>query len=106
VKAIGVASKQRMPILPNVPTITETGLPGYEVNTWFGVLVPAGVPKDVLGRLHTELMRILKLPDVQQRFQDEGGEVTPITPEQFAAFINTEIAKWDKAVRASGAKVD
>ena len=106
VKAIGVASKQRMPILPNVPTITETGLPGYEVNTWFGVMVPAGVPKDVLGRLHTELMRILKLPDVQQRFQDEGGEVTPITPEQFAAFINTEIAKWDKAVRASGAKVD
>jgi tripartite-type tricarboxylate transporter receptor subunit TctC len=106
VKALGVASKQRMPILPNVPTITETGLPDYEVNTWFGVLLPAGVPKDVLGRLHTELMRILKLPDVQQRFQEEGGEVTPITPEQFAAFINSEIAKWDKAVRASGAKVD
>ena len=106
VKALGVASKQRMQLLPNVPTIAETGVPGYEVNTWFGVMVPAGVPKDVLGRLHTELMRILKLPDVQQRFQDEGGEVTPITPEQFAAFINTEIAKWDKAVRASGAKVD
>ncbi len=106
VKALGVAGKQRMLILPNVPTISETGLPGYEVNTWFGVLLPAGVPKDVLGRLHTEMMRILKLPDVQQRFQDEGGEVTPITPEQFAAFINSEIAKWDKAVRASGAKVD
>lgn len=106
VKALGVASKQRMQLLPNVPTIAETGVPDYEVNTWFGVMVPAGVPKDVLGRLHTELMRILKLPDVQQRFQDEGGEVTPITPEQFAAFINTEIAKWDKAVRASGAKVD
>lgn len=106
VKALGVASKQRMPILPNVPTIAETGLPGYEVNTWFGVMVPTGVPKDVLGRLHAELMRILKLPDVQQRFQDEGGEVTPITPEQFSTFINTEIAKWDKAVRASGAKVD
>jgi tripartite-type tricarboxylate transporter receptor subunit TctC len=106
VKALGVASTQRMPILPNVPTIAESGLPGYEITTWFGVMVPAGVPKDVLGRLHAEMMKILKQPDVQQRFQDEGGEVTPITPEQFSMFINTEIAKWDKAVRASGAKVD
>lgn len=106
VKALGVASAQRMPALPNVPTIAESGLPGYEVATWFGVMVPAGVPKDVLGKLHAEMMKILNQPDVQQRFQDEGGAATPITPEQFSTFIDTEIAKWDKAVRASGAKVD
>ena len=106
VRALGVTSATRMATLPNVPTIAETGLPGYEVSNWWGVMVPVGVPKDVLGRLHAEMMKILKQPDVQSRFQGEGGDVTPITPEQFAAFISTEIAKWDKAVRASGAKVD
>lgn len=106
VKALGVTSATRMASLPNVPTISETGLPGYEVSNWWGVMVPAGIPKDILGRLHAELMKILKLPDVQSRFQGEGGDVTPLTPEQFATFINAEIAKWDKAVRASGAKVD
>lgn len=106
VKALGVTSAKRMPTLPNVPTIAETGLPGYEVTNWYGVMVPAGVPKDVLAKLHGDLVKILKLPDVQQRFQSEGGDVMPITPEQFATFIKAEIAKWEKAVRASGAKVD
>lgn len=106
VKALGVTSTKRIATLPNVPTISETGIPGYEVTNWYGVMVPAGVPKEVLAKLHGELVRILKLPDVQQRFQAEGGDITPNTPEQFAAFIGAEIAKWDKAVRASGAKVD
>jgi tripartite-type tricarboxylate transporter receptor subunit TctC len=106
VKALGVTSAKRIAGLPDVPTISETGLPGYEVTNWYGVMVPAGVPKDVLAKLHGELARILKLPDVQQRFQAEGGDTTPDTPEQFAAFIKTEIAKWDKAVRESGAKID
>lgn len=106
VRALGVTSSSRLASLPNVPTIAETGLPGYEVSNWWGVMVPAGVPKDVLGRLHAELMKILKQPDVQSRFQGEGGDVTPMTPEQFASFIATETLKWDKAVRASGAKVD
>jgi tripartite-type tricarboxylate transporter receptor subunit TctC len=69
-------------------------------------MVPAGVPKDILGKLHTEIVRILKLPDVQKRFQGEGGTVAPDTPEQFAAFIKSEIAKWGKAVKDSGARVD
>src|SRR5688572_1880495 len=106
VKALGVTSSTRIATLPNVPTIAESGVPGYEVTNWYGVMVPAGVPKDVLNKLHGELVRILKLPEVHQRFQAEGGDTAPNTPEQFAAFIRTEMVKWEKAVRASGAKVD
>ncbi|MGZ5227438.1 MAG: Bug family tripartite tricarboxylate transporter substrate binding protein [Burkholderiales bacterium] len=106
VRALGVTSAKRMATLPNVPTISESGLPGYEVTNWYGVMMPAGVPKDVLTKIHGDLVKVLKMPDVQQRFQSEGGDTTSNTPEQFAAFIKTEIAKWGKAVRESGAKVD
>ena len=106
VRALGVTSAKRMATLPNVPTISESGLPGYEVTNWYGVMMPAGVPKEVLTKIHAELVKILKMPDVQQRFQAEGGDTTSNTPEQFAAFIKTEITKWSKAVRESGAKVD
>ncbi|MDB5866814.1 MAG: hypothetical protein JWO70_4620 [Betaproteobacteria bacterium] len=106
VKAIGVTSAKRMETLPNVPTIAESGLPGYEVTNWYGVMAPAGIPRDVLAKLNGELVRILKMPDVQQRFQGEGGDIGANSPDEFAKFIRTEIAKWDKAVKASGAKVD
>ena len=105
-KAIGVTSAKRTATLPDVPTIAESGLPGYEVTNWYGVMVPAGVPKDILARLHTEIVRILQLPEVRQRFAGEGGDVAPNTPEQFAAFIRSEIAKWGRAVKDSGARVD
>jgi tripartite-type tricarboxylate transporter receptor subunit TctC len=106
VRAIGVTSAKRMPTLPNVPTIAEGGVPGYEVTNWYGVMAPAGIPKDVLAKLNTELVRILKQPDVQQRFSGEGGDVGANSPDEFAKFIRNEITKWDKAVKASGAKVD
>ena len=106
VRALGVTSAKRIAALPDIPTIAETGLPGYEVTNWYGVMAPAGVPKDVLGKLHGDLVKVMKQPDVQQRFAAEGGDATPNTPEQFAAFIRNEIAKWGKAVRESGAKVD
>ena len=106
VRALGVTSAARMPTLPDVPTIAETGLPGYEVTNWYGVMAPAGVPKDILAKLHADVVKVMKSPDVQQRFAAEGGDATPNTPEQFAAFIRDEIAKWAKAVKASGAKVD
>jgi tripartite-type tricarboxylate transporter receptor subunit TctC len=105
-KALGVTSTKRTATLPDVPTISESGLPGYEVTNWYGVMLPAGVSKDLIARLNAEVARILRLPDVQQRFQGEGGDVAPNTPEQFAAFIKSEIAKWDKAIKASGARVD
>ncbi|MGZ9013557.1 MAG: Bug family tripartite tricarboxylate transporter substrate binding protein [Burkholderiales bacterium] len=106
VRALGVTSSKRIPTLPEVPTIAESGLPGYEVTNWYGVMAPAGVPKDVLTKIHADVARALKQPDVQQRFAAEGGDATPNTPEQFAAFIKNEIEKWSKAVRESGAKVD
>jgi len=106
VRALGVTSAKRMPTLPDVPTIAETGLPGYEVTNWYGVMAPAGVPKDILAKLHGDLVKIMKSPDVQQRFAAEGGDATPNTPEQFGAFIRNEIVKWGKAVKESGAKVD
>jgi tripartite-type tricarboxylate transporter receptor subunit TctC len=106
VKAIGVTSAKRMATLPNVPTLAESGLPGYEVTNWYGVMAPAGLPKDVLAKLNGELVRILKLPDVQQRLSGEGGDIGANSPEEFATFIRSETAKWDKVVRASGAKVD
>jgi len=89
-----------------VPTIAEAGVPGYEVTNWYGVMMPAGVPKEILTKVNADLVKILKMPDVQQRFAGEGGDVVPNTPEQFGAFIRNEITKWAKAVRESGAKVD
>ena len=106
VRALGVTGAERIRTLPDVPTISESGLPGYEVTNWYGVMAPAGVPKDLIGRIHGDVVKALKHPDVQQRFEAEGGDPTPNTPEQFAAFIKNEIAKWSKAVKESGAKVD
>jgi tripartite-type tricarboxylate transporter receptor subunit TctC len=106
VRAIGVTSTKRMASLPNVPTISETGLPGYEVTNWYGVMMPVGVPKDILAKVHGDLVKILKQPEVQQRFAGEGGDISANTPGEFATFIRNEIAKWAKAVKASGAKVD
>jgi tripartite-type tricarboxylate transporter receptor subunit TctC len=106
VRALGVTSAKRIPSLPDVPAIAESGLPGYEVTNWYGVMAPVGVPKDVLAKVHTDVVRSLKQPDVRQRFEGEGGDPTPTTPEQFGAFIKTEVAKWGKAVKESGAKVE
>jgi len=106
VRALGVTSAKRIPSLPDVPTIAESGLPGYEVTNWYGVMAPAGVPKDVLTKIHADVERALKQKDVQQRFEAEGGDPTPTTPEQFAAFIKNEVVKWGKAVKESGAKVE
>ncbi|HYC48745.1 MAG TPA: tripartite tricarboxylate transporter substrate binding protein [Burkholderiales bacterium] len=106
VRPIGVTSAKRMASLPSVPTISEAGVPGYEVTNWYGVMMPAGVSRDILAKVHGDLVRILKMPDVQQRFAGEGGDISANTPEEFGAFIRNEIAKWAKAVKASGAKVD
>ena len=106
VRALGVTGQTRISTLPNVPTIAESGLPGFEVTNWYGLLAPAGIPKDVLTKVHTDAVKALRSPDVQQRFAAEGGDVGANTPEQFTAFIRNEMAKWNKAVRESGAKVD
>lgn len=106
VKPIGVTRAQRSPAFPDVPTIAESGVPGYDVTNWYGVVAPAKTPAPVVAKLNSELVRILRLPDVQARFRDEGGEVAPGTPEELSAFINREIQRWGKVVRDTGVRVD
>jgi tripartite-type tricarboxylate transporter receptor subunit TctC len=104
--ALAVTGAKRSPALAAVPTIAEQGFPGVEATAWYGVLAPAGTPKPVITRLHGELVKILKQSDVVQRLDGLGFEIVGSTPEQFGAYIRTEIKKWEKVVKASGARPD
>ena len=106
VRAIAVASAKRSALLPDVPTVVESGLPGYEAYSWAGFLAPAGTPKDVVQRLSADIGKALSDPQVKQRLYDAGAEAAPTTPEAFAKMLHTEIAKWTKVVRTADIKVD
>ena len=106
IKALAVTSSKRSPVTPDVPTIAETGLAGYEVINWYGVLGPAGLPKDIVGKLNREIHGILTLPDVKKQLASQGAEVLTSTPQEFGAFISSETRKWAKVVKLSGARVD
>ncbi|CAJ94359.1 Tripartite-type tricarboxylate transporter, extracytoplasmic receptor component TctC [Cupriavidus necator] len=106
-KALAVTSARPSPALPGVPTIAQAaGLPQYEASSWFGMLAPAGTPPDVIHRIQQEVAKALNAPAVRERLQAQGAEPVGNTPEQFAAFIRAETAKWAKVVKDSGAKVD
>jgi tripartite-type tricarboxylate transporter receptor subunit TctC len=106
VRALGVTSAKRVPAFDTVPTIAESGVPGYEIVSWQGVFAPAGTPPDVVRRLNAELVAILKMPDVRQRMDELGLDVVANTPDEFAAFQKAEIAKWAKVIREAGVKID
>ena len=106
VRAIAVASAKRSALLPDVPTVAESGLPGYEAYSWAAFLAPAGTPKDVVQRLSADIGKALSDPQVKQRLYDAGAEAMPTTPEAFGKMLNTEIAKWTKVVRTANIKVD
>jgi tripartite-type tricarboxylate transporter receptor subunit TctC len=97
-----VTTAKRASTLPNVPTMAEAGLPGYETSTWGGLLAPAGTPKPVVAKLAAEVTRILALPDVKQKLLDTGVEPVGGTPDQFSAFIGKEITKWAKVAKDTG----
>lgn len=105
-RAVAVTTAQRSPELPNLPTIAESGLPGFEATSWFGLLAPAGTPPAVISKLSQAIIKVLGQADVKKRISEQGGEVVSETPEQFAAFIQAETLKWGKVVRESGASVD
>ena len=103
-RPLAVTGAQRSPAVPDLPTIAESGFPKFEATAWYGVLAPAGTPIAIVIRLHDEIVRILKLPDVKERLEYVGFEIIGSTPEAFGAYIKTEIKKWAPVVKASGAK--
>lgn len=106
VRALAVTTPKRTKLAPELPTIAESGLPGFDISTWFGIFVPAGTPRPVVDRLHAEFTRALAAPDVREKMLALGAEPVGSTPEQFAAYVKAEAAKYAKLVRTSGAKVD
>jgi len=105
-RAIAVTSAKRSPELPDAPTIAESGYGGFEANTWYGLLAPAGTPAPVIARLNAEVNRALRTPEVRERLASEGGEPLGGSPEQFASFLKAEHAKWGRVVRESGARAE
>jgi tripartite-type tricarboxylate transporter receptor subunit TctC len=106
VRVLAVGSARRSPLMPEVPTMKEAGLPAYEKTQWFGTLAPAGTPQPIVGRLNAEMVRALKLPDVTKRMRDLGSEPVASTPEQFDALIRSEIRKWAALIKEVGIQVD
>lgn len=105
-KPLAVTSLQRAASLPDVPTMAEQGLPGFEAVSWIGALVPAGTPQTVMHKIHTDLVAVLRMQEIKDKLGASGAVVVGNTPEQFAAWNRNEIAKWAKAVKDSGAKAD
>ncbi len=105
-KALAVTTSRRISAAPDVPTFAEAGLPGYEAVGWFGVVMPAGTPADIVGRMNAELVAALKRQEIRERVIAAGAEPSPSTPEEFGALIRSEIDKWGQVVKASGAKLD
>jgi len=89
-----------------VPTVAESGVPGYDVTSWYGFFAPTGTPRAVVMRVNADVRKVLALPAIQQRLTAEGADVAPGTPEQFAAYIKTEMTKWAQVVKKSGAKAE
>jgi tripartite-type tricarboxylate transporter receptor subunit TctC len=101
-KALAVATSKRLPLLPELPTIAEAALPGYEATSWYGVLAPAATPKEIITRLNTEIVKAIARPDVAERLSGEGAEPATSTPERFGAFIKSEIVRWGRVIKAAG----
>jgi len=106
IRALAVTTAKRTPLAPELPTLVESGLPGFDISTWFGIFVPAGTPKAAVDRIHAEFTRALAEPEVREKLVGMGADSVGSTPEAFAAFVAAEAAKYAKLVKASGAKAD
>ncbi len=103
-RALATTGPKRTPAAPEVPTVAESGVPGYDVTTAYGVAAPAKTPRQILDRLHAELIKVINSPDIRERLQGLGADPVGNTPEQYTAFMQNEIAKWTKVIRAAGIK--
>lgn len=106
VKALAVSTAKRTPVLPDVPTIAESGVPGYESDVWFGFIAPAGTPRPIIDRLHAEIVRIVRTPEMQKNFAQQGAEPVGNTPDQFAKLITDEHTKWAALFKRTGIKAE
>jgi tripartite-type tricarboxylate transporter receptor subunit TctC len=106
VRALAVTTAKRARVMPELPTIAEAGVPGFEASTWHGVLVPAGTPAAVVNKLNAEIVRMLQLPDVRERLGTLGAEIVGSTPREFAEHIQREIPKWAKVIKDAGVRLD
>ena len=106
IRALGVTTAKRSALLPDLPTIAEGGLPGYEANNWYGLLAPAKTPAAIVERLNREVVKVLNMPNVKEQLFRSGLDASPSTQKEFAAYIKSEMAKWAKVVKASGAKAE
>jgi tripartite-type tricarboxylate transporter receptor subunit TctC len=106
VRALAVTPAKRVPVVPDVPTMIEAGVAGFDYSTWYGLLVPAGTPQPVVTRLHETMVRILAASDVRERFGSQGVEPAATTPQEFKAYLKSEVARWGRVIKASGARVN
>jgi tripartite-type tricarboxylate transporter receptor subunit TctC len=106
IRAVAVSSPKRLDVLPQTPTIVESGLSGFEASPWFGVLAPAGTPKEIVTKIHTDLLKAMKSDDMRKSLSTEGAVIVTNTPDQFSAYIKSEIARWAKVVKDSGMKIE
>ena len=105
-RALGVTTAKRSPAAPDIPTLAEVGLTGFDMTTWHGIVAPAGTPPAVIAKLNAEVVKALNTAEVREKFKTNGIDPVSSTPEQFGALIQSEIGRWRDVVKASGAKVD
>ena len=103
-RVLATSTPKRLPAFPDVPTLVELGYPNVVVSNWSGIVAPAGTPKEIVERLHTEIQKILALPEVLKRLEGLGVEASPARPEEFGALIRSELQKWNKVIRDAGIK--
>lgn len=104
VRGVAVSAMKRTSAFPDIPTVNESGVPGYDVTGWYGMLTPAETPREIVVKLNDEVTRILRSPEAVDQFRRVGAEPSATTPEQFGAYIRTETEKWRKVVKAAGIK--
>jgi tripartite-type tricarboxylate transporter receptor subunit TctC len=105
-RPLAVTSAQRSPAIPNVPTLAESGLPGFEATSWFALFAPKGTPAAIVAKLNQEVRKALETPELQKRFAELGGEIRPMSPDELAAYVRSEHDKWAKVVKTAGARLD